>query len=187
MTKPVAVVAAACRSGGIGFQNRLPWRLKQEMNYFTRITSQTKDRSKKNAVVMGRRTWESIPAKYRPLEDRVNVVLSRSLKEVPSGADLLFSSLQPCLQALAREDGIEAVFLIGGQQVYEEAIGSRSCQRIYLTRIDADFECDTFFPDFDQQVYREVALPHVPRELQQENNITYRFHVYEQHQDALAS
>lgn len=179
VTKPVAAIAAACRSNGIGNKGSLPWRLKQEMAFFTRITSHTEDREKKNAVVMGRKTWESIPVKYRPLEKRVNVVLSARLDHVPVGADLLFSSLDVCLQSLQSNQAIERIFVIGGQQVYADAINSPLCQRIYLTRIDADFECDTFFPAFDPDVYAEVTDASVPSDEQQENGIKYRFHVYD--------
>lgn len=179
VTKSVSVIAAACRSNGIGNKGSLPWRLKQEMEFFTRITSQTEDGEKKNAVVMGRKTWESIPAKYRPLEKRVNVILSASLDRVPVGADLLFSSLDSCLLSLQANHAIERIFVIGGQQVYADAINSLLCQRIYLTRIDADFECDTFFPAFDTDVYAEVTDASVPSDVQQENGIKYRFHVYD--------
>lgn len=181
MTKQVAVIAAACRSNGIGINGSLPWRLKREMAFFTRITSQTEESGKRNAVVMGRKSWESIPPKYRPLANRVNVILSRNLTETPVGADFLFPSLDACLMALQSNQEIEKIFVIGGQQVYADAISSKSCDRIYLTRIDADFVCDTFFPDFDEGVYHEtvVAEDQVPSGIQEENGIKYQFHVYE--------
>lgn len=181
MTKQVSLIAAACRSNGIGSKGSLPWRLKQEMAFFTRITSETADSGKRNAVIMGRKTWESIPTKYRPLANRVNVILSRNLTDVPLGADFLFPSLQQCLLQLQSNQEIEKIFVIGGQQVYADAIKSHSCQRIYLTRIDADFDCDTFFPDLDPRIYQEVATDgdHVPHGSQEENGIKYQFHVYE--------
>ena len=79
VSKKVSMIAAVCQGNGIGIKGNLPWRLKNEMAYFTRITSETKDGDKKNAVVMGRKSWDSIPPKYRPLPGRVNVVISRSL------------------------------------------------------------------------------------------------------------
>merc|ERR1719225_2033744 len=71
------IVAACGKSLGIGLNGELPWRLKSEMKYFAETTSRTTDPDKINAVIMGRKTWESIPLKFRPLKNRFNVVLSR--------------------------------------------------------------------------------------------------------------
>ena len=76
MTK-LTVIVAATVSNGIGQSSRLPWRLPQEMAYFARVTSNAPDGTK-NAVIMGRKTWESIPTKFRPLKDRINAVISRN-------------------------------------------------------------------------------------------------------------
>ena len=71
------IVAACGKSLGIGLNGELPWKLKSEMKYFAETTSKTKDIDKINAVIMGRKTWESIPLKFRPLKNRFNVILSR--------------------------------------------------------------------------------------------------------------
>ena len=73
-----SVVVAATSAGGIGMKGKLPWRLPGDMAFFKRVTSSVADIGKRNAVIMGRRTWASIPAKFRPLPARLNVVLSRS-------------------------------------------------------------------------------------------------------------
>jgi dihydrofolate reductase len=70
------IVAACGKSFGIGCNGELPWRLRSEMKYFAETTSKTKDPNKRNAVIMGRKTWESIPSKFRPLKSRLNIVLS---------------------------------------------------------------------------------------------------------------
>ena len=72
------VVAASLPEFGIGFEGKLPWRIAEDMKHFKQITSQTVDKNKQNAVIMGRKTWESIPSKFRPLPDRLNVVLTRN-------------------------------------------------------------------------------------------------------------
>ena len=72
----LTLIVAATISNGIGQSSRLPWRLPQEMAYFARVTSSAPEGAR-NAVVMGRKTWESIPGKFRPLRDRLNVVISR--------------------------------------------------------------------------------------------------------------
>ena len=82
------IVAACGNSLGIGKNGQLPWRLKEEMKHFASTTSNTKDTNKLNAVIMGRKTWESIPIRFRPLKNRVNVILSRQPDyALQSGAD----------------------------------------------------------------------------------------------------
>eukprot|EP00401_Gymnodinium_catenatum_P013247 CAMPEP_0117564102 /NCGR_PEP_ID=MMETSP0784-20121206/55852_1 /TAXON_ID=39447 /ORGANISM="" /LENGTH=112 /DNA_ID=CAMNT_0005361799 /DNA_START=28 /DNA_END=363 /DNA_ORIENTATION=+ len=76
--KVLSVIAASTPKGGIGKDGALPWRLPEDMSHFRRVTTAVATEGKKNAVIMGRRTWESIPEKFRPLADRVNVVLTSS-------------------------------------------------------------------------------------------------------------
>jgi dihydrofolate reductase/thymidylate synthase len=78
MSRPVNVVVAATAAGGIGREGTLPWTLPSDLAFFRKITQTTTSAAKKNAVIMGRRTWTSIPATFRPLKDRLNVVLSGS-------------------------------------------------------------------------------------------------------------
>ena len=88
------LIVAACEGLGIGLNGSLPWKLKGEMKYFARMTKTTRDPDKTNAVVMGRKTWESIPEKFRPLSGRLNVVISRRPDyPLPSGV-LLCKSLE---------------------------------------------------------------------------------------------
>ena len=178
-TKKIFVISAACRNNGIGAKGDLPWRLKNEMAFFTKMTKTTADVNKKNAVIMGRRTWDCIPQKYRPLPGRVNVVLSEQMKEKPSGADYLFNNLSDAVDALSQVDNIEKLFVIGGERVYKNAIESPYLSRIYLTRIDADFDCDAFFPQFNIEEFAEVSDEDVPVGVHNEKGLEYRFHVYE--------
>lgn len=173
-------IAAMCKNRGLGFNNALPWRLKKEMAYFSRITTQAAE-GKQNAVIMGRNTWDSIPPKYRPLSNRVNVVVSRTLTEVPEGHHVAtsFPSALQLIQTLVDSGKVDKVFVIGGAQIYREALDSPHCTRIYLTEIDQDFKCDVFFPEFDASEFRPIEEEGVPQEVQCEGDITYRYKVYE--------
>ena len=178
------IVVAATRQLGIGRNGQLPWKISGDMKYFKSLTQKTRDATKKNAVVMGRNTWESIPEKFRPLPGRLNIVLSRSAQNdenadvtnrsstanvVSDGKDdvSVHGSLDSALEMLALPDfkeKIETVFVIGGGQVYQEAINSPLCDAIHLTQIESDFECDTFFPSIDQTTYRVLASTPYHRE-----------------------
>lgn len=184
--RTLALISAMCQNRGIGINGRLPWRLKSEMAFFTRITKTTRDPDVRNAVIMGRKSWDSIPPQFRPLEGRINVVLSQNLKEKPHGADFLFSSLSECVDHLLSLSDVDKIFVIGGQSIYDEALRDGRFTKMYLTKIHADYDCDVFFPDFDDQnSWREVLnddhLPedNVPKDVQEENGITFKYHVYE--------
>ncbi|KAL1192293.1 Bifunctional dihydrofolate reductase-thymidylate synthase 1 [Cardamine amara subsp. amara] len=153
------VVVAATKEMGIGKDGKLPWNLPTDLKFFKDITLTTSDSSKKNAVVMGRKTWESIPIKHRPLSGRLNVVLTRS-----GGFDIAntenvvtCSSVDSALDLLAAPPyclSIERVFVIGGGDILREALNRTSCDAIHLTEIDTSFECDTFMPAVDTSVYQ---------------------------------
>lgn len=174
------VIAAACKNNGIGFMNRLPWHLKNEMAYFNRMTTESPDSAHRNIVIMGRKTWSSLPPKYRPLKDRTNVVLSRQVSTIEDreSVDHIFSSLPDALEGVSQLRNKGQVWVVGGQAIYEEAVRLPQCKRIYLTKIDAEYECDTFFPEFDEEIYKPIEDPNVPQEEQEENGVKYKFHVY---------
>lgn len=173
-------IVAMCRNRGIGVNNTLPWRLKKELAYFSRLTKEAAE-GKQNAVVMGRLTWESLPPKSRPLSDRINIVVSKTLAEVPEGHHVArsFPDAVQILQNLVDAGKVDKAFVIGGARLYRELIDSPHCSRIYLTEIDKEFECDVFFPEFDASKFRLVKKEGVPEEPQQEGDITYHFRVYE--------
>ena len=138
-----SIIAAVDKKLGIGLKNALPWRLKGDMDHFKQITVNTAS-DKQNAVIMGSNTWASLPEKFRPLPERLNVVLSWQPLDLPAGV-LFGSSLDNALEQLSNRADINEVFVIGGARVYAEAINHPACVKIYLTEIDSVFECDTFF------------------------------------------
>lgn len=172
------VIAACCRNNGIGKDNTLPWRLKNELAYFNRMTTEPPEPGHKNIVIMGRKTWSSIPPKYRPLSGRSNVVLSRTVATIEDrdSVDHIFSSLFDALEGLSEKRNKGQVWIVGGQSVYEEALKMKECKRIYLTRIDHDFDCDTFFPNIDEELYKQKSIPDAHHE---EDGIKYEYTLWE--------
>lgn len=117
------VVVAATSAMGIGKDGKLPWKLPSDLKFFKEVTSHTSVPSKKNAIIMGRRTWESIPNKIQPLPGRLNVVLSWSGSfDIATMENVVMcGSLHSALQMLAAPPyalSIETVFVIGGGQVF---------------------------------------------------------------------
>jgi dihydrofolate reductase len=157
-----------------------------------------------NAVIIGRKTWDSIPERFRPLKGRLNIVLSRSYLELtrtflarqwegPASDKEPYkvSSLYVALTALSLRKDIGKVFVIGGAEIYKAALEDMHTKRILLTRVLTDFDCDTFFPvglsddgkgewkkrskqDLDRWVGEEV-----PGGVQEENGVEYVFEMYE--------
>lgn len=169
----LALIVAVDEALGIGKDGDLPWKLPGEMKYFKRITTEAPD-GKQNAVIMGRRTWQSIPERFRPLPSRVNVVLSRSLDlQVPEGV-LRTGSLEQALGLLELQPNLDSAFVIGGSSVYAEALGHPRCTRLYITRVHATFACDTQFPAF------EPDFECINRsERHSDSDVQYTFEVYE--------
>ena len=117
------VVVAATTDMSIGKNGKLPWKLPSDLNFFKKLTTTTLDPTKENAVIMGRKTWESIPLQFRPLPTRLNVVLTRSgsvVDDTITGKVVVFESISSALKTLAQppySQSIEKVFVIGGGQV----------------------------------------------------------------------
>lgn len=148
-TKNFAIIVAADMDGGIGAGNALPWRLKADMEFFKKFTIG----NGKNAVVMGRKTWDSIPQKFRPLPNRINVVISRN-KAVHSKLETLENVLASSSfsDAMTKAANAENIFVIGGGSIYKQALASKQCNRICLTRVHSKFKCDTKF-EFDESLF----------------------------------
>lgn len=143
-----SIIAAADQEMGIGVNNTLPWRLPGDLQYFSDVTTEASE-GMRNAVIMGRKTWESLPEKHRPLKGRLNVVLSRGTVNLPENV-LLEHSLDEALQRVNDLDGIEHIFVIGGANIYAQAIEHPQCEKIYLTEVLNTFACDAFFPSFSE-------------------------------------
>jgi len=167
------VVVAIDQDRGIGLSGAMPWRLPGDMAYFKRITSEAPSEHE-NAVIMGRKTYESIPERFRPLPGRLNVVLSRTGCEPPAPSVIVAESLDAALKQLGHIPRIHRVFVVGGGEVYRQAVLDPRCTQLYITRIQARFQCDTHFPEF------EAAFQRVTQSApQHDNGIAYTFELYE--------
>ena len=153
------IVVAACKNGGIGFKNRLPWKLTKEMKYFKELTIGENN----NAVLMGKKTWISIPEKNRPLPKRENIVLtSRLVHTRPwANADVGFINSLDSIYHIYGPYTFDNIWVIGGQCVYNQALNSNMVDSIFYTEIQSDYECDTFFPEIPdnfQNIYESNSI-----------------------------
>ncbi len=166
----IVLIAAVAKNGVIGKDNALPWHLPEDMRHFKTLTTG-------HAVLMGRKTWESLPPKFRPLPNRRNLVLTRDTSYVAPGATVVHSleeavqvgegppradappvgGSEPGLRARGANRvgaGETALFVIGGAELYANLLPL--ARRMELTEIDADFEGDAHFPAFDRAQWRAV-------------------------------
>ena len=133
------IIVAHDLNQGIGTDNKLPWHCAEDMAYFKSLTIG----NNKNAVIMGRKTWDSIPEKFRPLPNRQNIVLSKSETSFKNAQSA--TSFDNALE-LAKQ--AQKVFVIGGAQIYAEALNHNDCKVLHITKIFKRFNCDTFFPNY---------------------------------------
>merc|ERR1712098_1039965 len=171
---------AVCQNNGIGKDNSLPWRIKSELAYFAKMTKTVSNFSKQNAVIMGRKTWESIPSRIRPLKNRINIVLSRQEKSLSENENVFVcDSFANAIERVeGMKDEIESCWVIGGSSVYEEAMMNPKLEYIYITNIMQDFECDTFFPALSTKAWEEVEEKMVPSEIQEEDGVKFQYKVF---------
>lgn len=140
----ISLIAAVARNGAIGRHQQLLWRLPEDMRYFRETTSG-------KTVIMGRKTWESLPPAYRPLPNRRNIVLSRNPAYLPCGGDLACS----IEGALRLADDASEVFIIGGEELYRQTMPLAT--RLYITEVAEECAGDAFFPEVAPGEWREVS------------------------------
>ncbi|KNG45367.1 dihydrofolate reductase [Stemphylium lycopersici] len=209
----LTLILAATPSLGIGKDGVLPWpQLKKEMGFFARVTKRTTpslstDGSRKiNAVLMGRKTWESIPPKFRPLKDRLNIVITSSPEDFTDKLDkktdvegpMVCSGIVDAITQLERQDKttwpsqnleFDKIFVIGGASIYRTALELPQTKRVLLTKIQKEFECDTFFSvnleeamvwkKAGKEKLEEFTGEEVADEGIEEQGVRFQFHMYE--------
>ena len=140
----ISLIAALASNRAIGKDGQLLWHLPEDMRHFRETT-------RGKPVIMGRKTWESLPDSFRPLPGRHNIVISRNPAYVAPGATLV-SSLN---DAMREAGAAHEVFVIGGAELYRQALPI--ADRLYLTEIAEDFDGDVFFPDVPPEDWDEIS------------------------------
>jgi dihydrofolate reductase len=135
------IIVACTLNGGIGKNENIPWKAPLDLKNFYKLTTM-RPKDKVNILIMGRRTYQSIGSK--PLKDRVNIVVSNTLKL--DNEIIVTKDFNTALQFSYKIYNVHNIFIIGGSEIYKEAIKHKDCKNIYLTQIKEDIECDTFFP-----------------------------------------
>lgn len=145
----ISMIAAVSKNQVIGKNNDLPWKLPDDMKFFMETT-------KGHHAIMGRKNYESIPHKFKPLPNRTNIVVTRQNNFNAPGC-IVVDSLEKGL-AIARDNQEAEAFIIGGAEIYK--LGMPYANRLYLTEINAEIQGDTFFPQYDKAKWREISRVH---------------------------
>lgn len=160
MRKPrLSIIAAMAKNRVIGIDNALPWRLPEDLKHFKALTLG-------HHILMGRKTWESLPGK---LPGRTSVVITRS-RDLQAPGCIVVNSIEDAIAACSGDD---EVFFIGGAELYRQALDV--ADRLYLTEIRTDFDGDAWFPEFDRGLWQETER----RSCRSESGLEYDFVVYD--------
>lgn len=152
----VRIIVAVASNGVIGKNNDLIWRLPADMKFFTQTTSG-------HIVIMGRRNWDSIPLKYRPLSNRINVVVTRN-HEFKSPDCVVFHSIEQAILHFKSQTEKD-IYIIGGGQIYDETLKQNLADEMYITQINHAFDGDTWFPAVDDTKWnKKLLFTHEPDE-----------------------
>jgi len=182
--KKISMILALDSKNWLWKDGDLAWRIREDMKYFKNITTSPLSNfppkgerigQKQNAVIMWRKTWDSIPDKYKPLPGRINAILSRSYTPEDDYWNICkYSSFKSAVEKLSKREDIANIFIIWGAQIYKLALESEYLEKLYLTRVEWYFDCDVFM-DIDFNQFEELSIWEW-----QENKkgIKFRFEVY---------
>lgn len=164
----ISLIAAVAKNGVIGKDNDLAWSLPDDMKYFV-------EKTKGRHVIMGRKNWESIPHKFRPLPNRPNLILTRKQNFKTEHANVfVFHEILNSIN-FALENGETELFIIGGSQIYE--LGMKFTERMYITEVNGSPRGDTYFPKFSEKDWREVSRIH--HDSDEKHEYSFDFVVYD--------
>ena len=150
----ISMIAAVAKNRVIGKDNDLVWDLPDDMKYFMQTTS-------KHTLLMGRKNYESIPEKFRPLPNRINIVMSRNKSYSVPEEVFLVNNMEDALE-IGRQAKEEEFFIIGGGDIYK--LGMEYADRLYITEVNSSPEGDAFFPEWSKKEWKEVSRIHHPKD-----------------------
>lgn len=166
----IAAVVCVDKNFGIGNKGELLVNIPEDMKLFKKITSN-------GAVIMGRKTWDSLPKK--PLPDRTNIIITKKCKKQPKIWDdsTIHSNMKYIKAWLAKKDVIDnnnGIYVIGGGQIYSELLNS--CERVYITKVFTESKADTYFPNIDEKSEWELTES---SEIKEHKGVQYQFCIYD--------
>ena len=138
--KSISIIVAVSSNQVIGKNNKLAWNLPYDMKYFSNVT-------RNHTVIMGRKNWESIPKKYRPLPKRNNIIISRN-KKYETKSSIVVNSIEKAIE-IARNNNDDEIFIIGGGEIYKASFNY--VNRLYITEIKSNIEGNTYFPKWNKK------------------------------------
>ncbi len=162
----ISIISAHDKKFGIGINNTIPWYIPEDFKWF-------KSHTIGKIVIMGMNTYFSLPDKYRPLPDRENLILCDDLQKkkiIEDEGGAIFSSIKQVIDYCYNKD----CFVIGGASIYKQFIDIADV--LYLTEIDKEFECDTFFPTIDYEQWNKIYYMGVCHD--EKSSLNYTFNVY---------
>lgn len=145
----ISLIVATPSNLAIGKNNQLIWNLPKDMKFFMETTTG-------HPVIMGRKNFESIPKKFRPLKNRTNVIITRNKNYAADGC-IIVNNIEDSIKALEKENN-EEVFVIGGGEIYKRFLEKKLIDRMYITHIEQVFDGDTFFPKIDFTEWESSTL-----------------------------
>ena len=159
------IIVAMCKNRGIGFQNTIPWHLSADLQRFKYITTSYEN---KNTIIMGRKTWDSLPDKYKPLPKRKNIIISSKKDIIKQKNVIVYNDINLIKNHYTEIN--KNTWIIGGTQIYNYALENDLVKSILVTVIDNEFECDVFFPEIPSKFQLKHESPY-----KLENNIIYKY------------
>lgn len=145
------IIVAKDNQNGIGRKNDLPWHLPADMKFFKETTS-------RHIVLMGRKNYDSIPERFRPLPNRLNIILTRNKNYTATDCVVLHSVEDFVYWKNQQANDNRTLFVIGGGEIFTQFLSEGYIDEMYITQIDADVEADTFFPVFDENQWSKQLI-----------------------------
>ncbi len=171
--KKIQIIVAMDEKQGIGKSGTLAWHIPSDLKRFKEITTSVSHPTKKNAVIMGRKTWDSLPENRRPLPGRINVVLTKKQQQDSFPKDVwVHGKLEDAIDRLEKDASIENIFVIGGSSIFETILNDprKRYSAIYVTKVEGDFGCDVHFPTIPPSLKEPVISDYIS-----ENGISFQF------------